>query len=284
MTDLKKTKMADSGPPHHYFSPDMMIWRIDREKALLLAGGRALLMQLAHPKVASGVAQHSHFEDDPLGRLHRTMSSMWSIVFDEVPAASAALERVKSVHKRVHGTVKAGESLPAGAPYDALDVNLLLWVHATLIDSALLVYDLFVKRLTHDERSRYYEDSKILGRLFEIPESLVPPNLEGFNQYVNRMLTGDEVAVGPTAKSLAAEILHPRPWILKPAGPLFRLITAGLLPEPLREAYGLRWDDRMRKYFSFVIKSAGWLIPILPGPVRIVPNARRSENHLSPRK
>ena len=75
-----------------FFSPDAMIWQVDREMVLLLAGGRALLMQLAHPKVAAGVAEHSHFKADPLGRLYRTMSAMWSIVFDEAPAARASLE------------------------------------------------------------------------------------------------------------------------------------------------------------------------------------------------
>jgi uncharacterized protein (DUF2236 family) len=264
-----------------YFSPDTMIWRVDREMALLLAGGRALLMQLAHPKVAAGVAQHSHFKDDPLGRLHRTMSTMWSIVFDEAARARAALEQVQNVHRKVQGIVDPGESLPAGTPYDALDTELLLWVHATLIDSAPLVYDLFVKPLTLDEKSRYYEDSKTLAHLFEIPASLVPSSLGDFNAYMETMLTGGKIAVGPTAQSLAAEILHPRPWILKPAGPLFRLITAGLLPEGLREAYRLTWNDRTTKKFSFVTKGARWLLPVIPRPLRIVPNARHGENNMA---
>jgi uncharacterized protein (DUF2236 family) len=267
-----------------YFSPEMMIWRVDREMTLLLAGGRALLMQLAHPKVAAGVAQHSHFKDDPLGRLHRTMSTMWSIVFDETPTARAALEQVKNVHRKVRGVIQAAEPLPPGTPYDALDEELLLWVHATLIDSALRVYDLFVKPLTFDEQSRYYEDSKMLAHLFEIPDALVPSALRNFNDYVEGMLTGGKITVGPTARSLADEILHPRPWILKPAGPLFRLITAGLLPEGLREAYGLRWNNRTRRRFSFVTKAARWVLPILPRPLRIVPNARHGEKQMSARR
>ena len=124
-----------------FFSPDAMIWQVDREMVLLLAGGRALLMQLAHPKVAAGVAEHSHFKADPLGRLYRTMSAMWSIVFDETSAARASLEQVKSVHRRIHGMVSPAESLPFGTHYDALDIELLLWVHATLIDSAMVAYD-----------------------------------------------------------------------------------------------------------------------------------------------
>lgn len=263
------------------FSPEMMIWRVNREMALLLAGGRALLMQLAHPKVAAGVAEHSHFKEDPLARLHRTMSTMWSIVFDEVPRARAALKRVNNVHQKVQGVMKPGESLPAGTPYDALDAELLFWVHATLIDSAMVAYDLFVKVLTPDEKSHYYEDSRKLAHLFEIPDSLVPSSLADFDAYVERMLTGGEINVGPTARSLATDILHPRPWVLKPAGPFFRFVTAGLLPEKLREAYGLSWNEQRNKKFSFVAKTIRGLLSMVPKPLRIVPNSRHAESRRS---
>src|SRR5882724_12671431 len=88
--------------PHdrqRFFQPVTKIWQVNREMVLLAAGGRALLMQLAHPKVAAGVAEHSYFKADPLGRLYRTMSAMWSIVFDETSAARASLEQVKGVHR-----------------------------------------------------------------------------------------------------------------------------------------------------------------------------------------
>jgi uncharacterized protein (DUF2236 family) len=260
-----------------FFSPDRMIWQVDREMVLLLAGGRALLMQLAHPKVAAGVAEHSHFKNDPLGRLYRTMSAMWSIGFDETSAARASLEQVKSVHRRIHGIVSPAESLPFGTHYDALDIELLLWVHATLIDSAMVVYDLFVKRLAPDERARYYDDTKKLAHLFEIPETLVPPSLVDFNSYIERMLLSDEIAVGPIARSLAAEILYPSPLILRPAGPLFRLITAGLLPERLREGYRIGWDKRKEKTFRLLVNGIRRLLPLVPGPLRVVPNARAAE-------
>ena len=255
----------------------MMIWQVNREMALLLAGGRALLMQLAHPKVAAGVTEHSHFKEDPLGRLHRTMSTIWSIVFDEASQARAALERVKNVHKKVQGAIGPAEAWPAGTRYDALDPELLLWVHATLIDSAMVAYDLFVKPLAPDEKSRYYDDTKKLAYLFEIPDALVPPSLADFNGYMKRTLTGNEIAVGPTACALAGEILHPRAWILKPAGPLFRLITAGLLPGRLREAYGLSWNRRKEKTFWPLAKVIRCFLPLVPKPLRIVPNARAAE-------
>ena len=177
-----ETIMSAYQPGERFFSPDALIWQVDREMVLLLAGGRALLMQLAHPKVAAGVAEHSHFKNDPLGRLYRTMGAMWSIVFDEAPAARASLEQVKSVHRRIHGIVSPAESLSFGTHYDALDIELLLWVHATLIDSAMVAYDIFVKPLAANEKSKYYDDSKKLARLFEIPEMLVPAIVGRFQQ------------------------------------------------------------------------------------------------------
>lgn len=266
------------------FSPDMMIWQVDREMTLLAAGGRALLMQLAHPKVAAGVAEHSHFKEDPLGRLYRTMSAMWSIVFDEAPVARASLERVKSVHRRIRGIVSSAEALPFGNSYDARDVELLLWVHATLIDSAMVAFDIFVKPLAPDEKCRYYEDSKQLAYLFEIPERLVPASLADFNGYMKRMLAGDEIAAGSTARALAAEILYPDPWILRPAAPLFRLITAGLLPQCLRDAYGLGWSEAKEKTFWLLAKGIRNLLPLVPQPLRVVPNARHAEKALPGRR
>ena len=260
-----------------FFPPRFMFWRVNREMVSLLAGGRALLMQIAHPKVAAGVAEHSHFKKNPLGRLHRTMNSMWSIVFDQTEAAHASLERIKSVHGKVRGVVGQNEASFTGARYDALDPELLFWVHATLIDSGMVAYDNFVEPLSPVEASRYYEESKILARLFDIPERLVPASLADFQAYMSAMFTGDQIAIGPAARALAKEILYPRPWLLKPAGPLFRLITAGLLPAEIRKAYGLEWSQPREKTFKRSILTIRTLLPLVPRPLRIVPQARAAE-------
>jgi uncharacterized protein (DUF2236 family) len=248
--------------------------------ALLLAGGRALLLQLAHPKVAAGVAQYSRFQQNPLARLQRTMSAMWSIGFDESAKALGTLEQVGNIHKRVHGSVEADEALPRGTPYDARDPQLLLWVHATLVDSAIMAYDLFVKPLSIQEKARYYDESKKLAELFDIPNEIVPRSLGEFIAYFDKMLQGNTIAVGPTARSLAHDIVYPTPWILRPATPLFRVVTAGLLPERLRSAYGLKWDGPREKVFWLFARLFRLLLPLIPGPVRIVPNARAAEKRL----
>jgi uncharacterized protein (DUF2236 family) len=259
-----------------FFHPDSTIWRVDREMVLLLAGGRALLMQLAHPKIAAGVAGHSHFQDDPFGRLYRTMSAMWSIVFDERIEARAALARVEKRHKKVQGMVSSGEPLHAENHYDAFDQDLLLWVHATLLDSAMIAYSQFVKPLSPVEKIGYYDDSKKLACLFGIKEEFIPTSLTEFDRYMQRMLTADALAVGPTAKNLSHDILYARPWIFKPAGPIFRFVTAGLLPEKLREGYELKWNEHKEITFSLLARAIRVSLPLVPTPIRIVPNARRA--------
>ena len=262
-----------------FFSPDCELWRVDREMALLLAGGRALLMQLAHPRVAAGVAQHSDFKTDPLGRLQRTMNAMWSIGFDERKRAEASLQHVNRVHGRVRGAVPANE--PGGArDYFALDQDLLLWVHATLVDSALIAYQAFVAPLSTAAKCSYYEDSKRLAELFKIRPEIVPTRLVDFEAYMRRMVVGGAITVGPMARALARDILYPRPRLLRPAGPLFRLVTAGLLPDELRRGYGLAWNDvreRRLRRFAHIVRR---FLPLLPSPLRIVPQARRAEREL----
>ena len=268
---------VDQQQAERFFNPDSRIWQVDREMVLLLAGGRALLMQLAHPKIAAGVADHSRFQDDPFGRLYRTMSAMWSIVFDERTEARAALERVENRHRKVRGSVPSGEPLHSKNHYDAFDQELLLWVHATLIDSAMIAYDRFVRPLPPVEKIGYYDDSKKLACLFGIEEKIIPPSLTEFDRYMKQMLTQDVLAVGPTAKNLSHDILYARPWIFKPAGPLFRFVTAGLLPEKLREGYELKWNEHKEKIFSLLARVILVSLPLVPTPIRVVPNARAAE-------
>jgi uncharacterized protein (DUF2236 family) len=275
-----QTGTANQNHTGQIFSPHSIIWQVDREMALLLAGGRALLLQLAHPKVAAGVAHYSRFQQNPLARLQRTMSAMWSIGFDESAKAYAALERVGNIHKRVHGTVEDHEAVACGTPYDARDPQLLMWVHATLIDSAIVAYDLFVKPLSLAEKARYYEESKKLAELFDIPNAIVPRSLDEFSAYFDEMIQGNTIAVGPAARSLAHDIVYPTPWILRPAAPLFRVVTAGLLPERLRSAYGLKWNRRTEKIFWLFARAFRLLLPLVPAPLRIVPNARAAEKRL----
>jgi uncharacterized protein (DUF2236 family) len=260
-----------------FFDQRSTIWRVTREMILLAAGGRALLMQLAHPKVAAGVDQYSHFQKDPFARLYRTMSVMWSIVFDEEPQARAALKGIEKVHARVRGEVDSNEESFACAPYDANEQDLLLWVHATLVDSAIVGYGHFVAPMTMAEKKAYYDDSKTLAGLFGIDEKLLPTTLDDFEAYMQRMIGGCEIVVGPTARKLGREVLYARPWLFKLIGPIFRFVTAGLLPDKLRDGYGLKWNERREGILAGFSRMIRALVPLTPGLIRVVPNARAAE-------
>jgi uncharacterized protein (DUF2236 family) len=180
----------------------------------------------------------------------------------------------------VRGLVSQKEPSFAGAGYDASDQELLLWVHATLIDSAMIAYDRFVAPLREADKIDYYNDSIKLARLFGIEGTIIPSGLAEFEAYMKQMLNGGVIAVGPTAKRLAQDVLYARPWIFKPAGPLFRFVTAGLLPEKLRRDYGLSWNERKAKMFSTLAAVIRAVRPLVPTPLRIVPHARKAERDL----
>jgi uncharacterized protein (DUF2236 family) len=254
---------------------------VDREAALLLGAGRALLLQIAHPLVAAGVAAHSRFAGDPWGRLRRTLDTTYAMVFGDRRAATAALARFEAVHLAVRGTTaEGGPGGGAGARYDAADPALRLWVHATLVDTSVLVYERFVAPLPPAEAAAYYEDSRVLGRLVGVPEALLPRTLDGLRAYLATMLA-TEIAVGAAARALARQIFRPpgHPTVALVA-PVARLVTIGLLPAAVREQYGFRHTparERLLAAFARVVRTS---LPWLPPVLRVVPPARAAERRL----
>jgi uncharacterized protein (DUF2236 family) len=267
--------------PTRRAAPGSVKWTIDREAALLLGAGRALLLQIAHPRVAAGVAEHSRFACDPWGRLRRTLGTTYALVFGDESAAAAARSRLEAIHRRVRGVLRE-ESGPwaAGTPYDAADAALRLWVHATLVDTSLLVYDRFVRRLGPGEQAAYYADSRELGLALGIPDAVLPTTIHAFRSYVAETLARD-VAVGATARTLARQIFRP-PGAVSAAvvGGAARFVTVGLLPPPLREQFGYRWTPARERTLDTLARAVRTMLPALPAVIRHVPEARAAEQRL----
>ena len=242
------------------FPDDSVTRRVNRENVLLLGGGRALLMQLAHPSVAAGVDEHSDFRTRPVRRLRRTVMMTMAIVFGDRQTALAAARGVNRAHGRVRGE-----------GYQALDPDLLMWVHATLVDSAIVVYDTFVQKLTRPEREDFYEESKVIGELLGIPRAHFPRKLADFQSYLERMLTGP-IQVDERARDLGRLVLRP-PLRLLP-GPVmvpFEIVTAGLLPPTLREQYGLAWGSAQRRAYRLAVAAVPKVVAITPPVLRVWP-------------
>jgi len=250
------------------FGPGSLTWRVNGEAVLLLGGGRALILQVAHPKVAAGVAEFSDYRQDPWGRLYRTLEVTLKIAFGDAETSRAASEGLRRAHQRVAGADDRGE------PYRALDPDLLLWVHATLIDTSLTIYERYVAALTPRERSLYYEEMKTLGEAYSIPRDAMPADHAAFRRYWASMLA-DGLRVNETTHDVAAAILRPGlPRLAWPAIEAIRLVTAGTLPESLRDQLELDWGPGRERLLGASQLAIRRLMPALPALLRRFPQAR----------
>jgi uncharacterized protein (DUF2236 family) len=261
------------------YGPASEAWALNREAMLLLgAGPRALLLQLAHPQVAAGVADHSDFRSDPWARLDGTLRSYLRIVYGTRTAATSEIRRLNGLHRMI-----------TGPTYRARDPELSLWVHATLVDSTMVVADRWLEPLGRERRARYYAETVPIGRAFGIPAQLLPPDIDAFDAYVAEAIgPGGAVRVGPVARDLAAVVLHP------PLGPLAPILAGlpvwtyawtlwpaiGLLPPSVRAEYGLRWGLLERAVAAWLVAAWRWWRPALPEGLRQMPAARAASRRL----
>lgn len=259
------------------FGPGSMTWRISREAAVLLGGRRALLMQLAHPLVAAAVNDHSRFTSDRVGRLLRTLRASFEMVFGDPDTSAGAIERVARTHASVSGVLAqdAGPYL-AGTRYSAEDPELLMWVHATLIDTALAFYSRFVAPLSDDEIARYLHESAVAAEMIGIPPGMVPKTGSGLASYLDEMMS-ERLFVTEVARSLAHHLMHPLPSAPF-ASSLERLniITIGTLPSPLREGYGFGWGRAGQIALRALTLAMSTAVRMSPPMVRWVPQAREA--------
>ena len=236
------------------FPADSWLRRISGEQAVLFGGGRALLLEIAHPLIAVGVAEHSNFRTDPFGRLRRTLDAMGAIAFGSRSRALAAARSVEQAHRGVTGCLDRDVgTLSAGTPYSGRDPDLMKWVWATLADTALVVYERFVEPLSERARDLYISDHSRMAQLLGIPADLLPESHAAFRSYFDAMLEGDHLTVTATARDIAECVLEPP--VRDPATATVRSVTAAFLPDRLRAEFGLRWDERRAAKMEALVRS-----------------------------
>lgn len=261
------------------FQHEGVFWRVNRESVLLVGGGAALLLQVAHPLIAAGVADHSDFRERPLRRLYRTVRALQTLIYGDRDAALETAGQINAIHQRVHGALKeATQIYPTGTPYRADDPDLVVWVYATLIATMLETYNLFLRPLSEDEERAFYEESKTIAKLFGASDTLIPETLDDFRSYWHDMLTGPVLEITPTARALAEDILHPPitgfPNVL---GDVMGIASLALLPPILRERYGFKWDRKRIVLWDWAQRFLRTTLPVLPDAARATRMARRAE-------
>lgn len=228
--------------------------RVNAERFALLGWGRAILLQLAHPLVAAGVFDHSGFRATPwaaAARLRHTVQAMLSLTFGNDDKRARTIEAIRAVHRRVHGTLpEAVGPYPAGTPYTAEDPTLVLWVHATLLESVLIAYEQLVAPLTAADRDTYCLEAFPVAVALKAREAEVPRTWADVQDYLRRMQASGTILVSGQARELTRAVLSPSgAWMAAPATWVNRTVTVGLLPAWVRDDYGFAWSPEHERRF-----------------------------------
>lgn len=255
-----------------FFGPDSVSWQVHRETAVLFGGARALLMQAAHPLVIAGATATGFYERNPWQRLMRTLQLTYAITFASKEQARAAADRINDVHRRVHGIDPV-----TGKRYDALDPDLLLWVHAVLVDSALEFERRAVGRLDPAGRERFHQEQMLAAEMLLLPRDRIPPTVPALRAYIDGIVAGDDLLVTPAALRVAGLFRHPpreAEW-----RPVLRGVAEwafGTLPPRLRAAYGVRWNPLREAGLRGGFAVLRTVRPVLPLSLRQIEIARHA--------
>jgi uncharacterized protein (DUF2236 family) len=261
-----------------YFAPESVIRMVGNSPVTpFLGGGAAVLLQVAHPLVAAGVAEHSDFRRDLWSRLMRTLRALYLITYGSKAEADAIGAAVRMAHARVRGeTTTALGSFPAGTPYSAADPELMLWVHATLVEVSLSSYQRYERALAAEEQEAYYREMAVVAQIFGTPAAVIPGTLPEFRDYFDAQIAGSVIEVTPPAREIAAVILDaPLPALMRFITPAHRMATGAHLPPRLRDEYGLSQSRRntlMLPLAARSIKLTAW--PLLRATTRLSPPAK----------
>lgn len=201
-------------PGPRWFAEDRPIRRVHADASMFVGGLRALLLQSLHPLAMAGVAEHSDYRGDPWGRLQRTSTFLAVTTFGTAGDAQRAVDRVRGIHRRVHGIA------PDGRTYRADDPHLLEWVHIAEVDSFLLAYQRYgAAPLDQDGRDAYVEDTAHTAVALGVPD---PPRTEA--ELAERIASYRGELRGTEAAREAARFL-----LLTPPLPVLARVPYGVL-------------------------------------------------------
>jgi uncharacterized protein (DUF2236 family) len=248
------------------FGPNSLEWKVNGESAIFLGAGRALLLQLAHPFVATAVAEHSRVLADPVGRFHRTFQLVFTLVFGTLEQSLHAARQLYYRHNAISGRMLEDIGpFVKGTGYFATNAEALLWVHATLVETALTARDLILAPLTETEREAYYAESCLMAGLFGIPRRILPPDWKAFVAYIGAMHGSDVLTVGSAAKAIAEHLIE-RTYVPS----WYWTLTGQLLPPRLRKAFELEYSETSMDAARLVLNGIKRVYPLLPRRLRQV--------------
>jgi uncharacterized protein (DUF2236 family) len=276
---LLRVRAAAADPRAGIHGPGTAAWRLQQDSIIFLGGGRAALLQLAHPFVAYAIDQHSKTRSDVLGRFQRTFQNVFAMSFGDLDAAFTASRRVHNVHTRITGTIPVDVgAFAAGTVYHALDADSLRWVWATLVHTTVHVRELVLGAIPSRDKDEYVRDGHQFARLFAIPEASLPPTWAALDRYVAEMMASSILTVAEPARDMSRFLFGDGKTRL---GRWLAIITAGLLPDRLRRQFGLAWGLGERTLFAASIAALSPTWRLLPRRARLLPAFVDAERRLA---
>lgn len=261
-----------SSDPGYFPRATSMLRRVHEEHAVgLMYGQRALGIGALAPVNFVGTRRHTRALDKPFQRLTRTAKAFETIFFGSRAEADRVLEAVRRMHEHVHGRLPdAAGPFPAGTPYSAFDPQLMLWTVAAMADSAQVFYELFVRRLSADEREALWADYIRFAELFGMPREAAPPTYPAFRAWWDERLASDEAYLTDEARYVGAAVMFriPVPPSRLPAMAAHNLVMLGSLPKRVRAAYGLRYTRAHAAAFRAYVAAVRASRPLTPQRMR----------------
>jgi uncharacterized protein (DUF2236 family) len=236
-----------------------------------------LLMQAAHPLVLAGARQTGFYERNPWKRMERTLQLTFTLTFGSTQEAAEAARRINLVHREVHGIDSV-----TGLPYDAMDPDLLLWVHACLVDSQLLFEELTVGTLDEDGRERFHHEQMAGAELLGLDRERIPDTVAELRDYIDSVIASGILRVTEETLKVVRLIRRPPPEV--PWRPVLRQIAwwaFATLPQPLREQYGVSWSPLKELRLRTSLGSVRLLRPLMPSRIREILPARRAAERVA---
>jgi uncharacterized protein (DUF2236 family) len=253
--------------------PGSLTWTRAADSRNLIAAGYALVLQVAHPVVGAGVAEHSDYTRHPWERLFRTLDLTTALIYSDPASAAAVARDLRARHRQIRGKTRSGRS------YHALEPDAYAWVWATLFGSIVAAHARFGTPLQALQREGFWTEWRLLGRLLGVRERDLPETLGGFDAYFDQMVR-DVLEENETVTGVIASLrAPPAPSLLRYAAPVWRLgtlpgarmlhlATVGLLPPILRRRLGLSWtlaQECELRAFGVATRS---LTPLMPRALR----------------
>ncbi|WP_231611676.1 alpha/beta fold hydrolase [Rhodococcus sp. CX] len=262
--------------------PDSVAWSVFGDLTFVLGASRRLLIDVAHPIVATGVREFSVFESDPYGRAERTLDMIMGVVYGEEEALATA-RRLRNLHRSIKGTN------PDGSRWSSLNPEAFHWVHASLVHGVYTQQKLLGRGWRPGEVEQFYLEMRRVGRLYGVREQDMPADWAAFCAWFDQM-SATRLERSDITDRVLAVVGSPQPppiplvgnkflwnFTSRPiAGRVLTLITGGLLPPDLREMFGMRWTRSHERAFAALAATSRTVLPRLPRTVRMVPQARRA--------